>query len=60
MKDNMSFFQTIWENIENSTTREEYKYWDSLLQQALEIGIEFAQETYEEDLEMNGGELKWD
>lgn len=38
--------------------REEYEYWKSLKNQVEEYGIEFAEETYLEDIK-NGGDEPW-
>lgn len=46
--------QHMWNAIE----REEYEYWKSLKEQADEYGIEFAEETYLEDIK-NGGNEPW-
>ena len=55
MKD---FWETINEKLLNSVEREEFEYWKSLAQQAIEIGIDFAEETYLEDIK-NGGDEPW-
>lgn len=52
------FWETINEKLLNAVEREEFEYWKSLAQQAIEIGIDFAEETYLEDIE-NGGDEPW-
>lgn len=46
--------QHMW----NAVEREEYEYWKSLKEQTDEYGIEFAEETYLEDIQ-NGGDEPW-
>lgn len=50
----------INEKLLNSVEREEFEYWKSIAEQASEIGLDFAEETYLEDLKNGGGELQWD
>lgn len=52
--------QFIYQHITNAVEEKEYLYWVDLANQAEDYGIEFAEETYKEDLAMCGGELKWD
>ena len=52
------FWKTINEHLINSVEREEYEYWKSLSKQAKEVGIDFAEETYLEDIK-NGGDEPW-
>lgn len=46
--------QHMW----NAVEQEEYNYWKSLKEQTDEYGIEFAEETYLEDIK-NGGDEPW-
>ena len=48
----------INQHLENAVERKEYEYWKSLAQQVIEIGIDFAEETYLEDIK-NGGDEPW-
>lgn len=52
------FWETINEKLLNAVEREEYEYWKSLAQQAIDVGIDFAEETYLEDIK-NGGDEPW-
>lgn len=53
-----NFWKTINEHLINSVEREEYEYWKALSEQAKKIGIDFAEETYLEDIK-NGGDEPW-
>lgn len=52
------FWKTINEKLLNSVELKEYEYWKSIAIQAAEIGIDFAEETYLEDIK-NGGDEPW-
>ena len=50
MEKNFLTIKDIQERILNSTYREEWEYWTARLEEAERIGIDFANETYQEDL----------
>lgn len=50
MEKNFLTIQDIHNHILNSTYREEWEYWTARLEEAERIGIDFANETYQEDL----------
>ena len=44
----------------NAVEYEEFLYWKSIEEQAEKYGLEFAEETYLEDLNNCGGELRFE
>lgn len=50
----------INENLLNAVSFNEFKYWESIAKQAEESGLEFAEETYLEDLENSDGVIEFD
>ena len=48
----------INQHINEAVEREEFEYWKSLNEQVEEYGIDFAEETYLEDIK-NGGDEPW-
>lgn len=54
-----SFLFLIYERIRNAKGEKEREYWLSLKEQAETISPEFAEETFKEDLNMNGGMFEW-
>lgn len=50
----------INKNLLNAVSFKEFKYWESIAQQARESGLEFAEETYLEDLKNNDGVIEFD
>ena len=50
----------INENLLNAVSFNEFKYWEAIAQQAKEISLEFAEETYLEDLKNNDGVIEFD
>lgn len=57
MKEVKLTFEDIYRHIRNSVQLSELLYWANRLKEANELGIEFAQETYNEDLKNCGGVL---
>lgn len=60
MKDVKLTFKDIYRHIHNSVQLSELQYWAARLAEADKFGIEFAEETYNEDLKNCGGVLIFD
>ena len=43
-------WEFIGEHLLNAVSFKEFKYWEAIQKQAEELGLEFAKETYLEDL----------